>query len=134
MRFATKMVFAVGAAVLSLAAGAPSALASQSTAARPAASVSPDDGSPTNCNFTTSRPTLRRGSSGAAVKQAQCYLNDSLNPANHTPLAVDGDFGSKTEAAVRAFQTCAHISVDGVVGSDTWAQLKFWADNTSYVC
>jgi peptidoglycan hydrolase-like protein with peptidoglycan-binding domain len=134
MRFATRLVVAAGTAVLSLAAGAPSVLTSPSAAARPAATVSPDDGTPTNCTFTTRRPTIRRGSVGAAVRQAQCYLNDSLSPANHTPLSVDGDFGSRTEAAVRTFQSCVHITVDGVVGHNTWAQLVRWANASTFAC
>lgn len=109
-----------------------------SAAAAPAAKpsvVRPADGTPTNCNFTTSRPTISQGSSGAAVKQAQCYLNDSLNPATHTPLSVDGSFGPLTNTAVRTFQGCAHITVDGIVGPQTWSFLQTWANNTTnYIC
>jgi peptidoglycan hydrolase-like protein with peptidoglycan-binding domain len=36
---------------------------------------------------------------------------------------ADGDFGDKTEVAVRAFQTKAGIDVDGEVGEQTWAAL-----------
>lgn len=94
----------------------------------------PADGSPTGCNFTSSRPTVRLGSSGAAVKQAQCYLNDSLNPAKgHARLTVDGAFGSGTNTAVHQFQRCAHLGADGVVGPKTWAALKHWADYTNYI-
>ena len=39
------------------------------------------------------------------------------------PVAVDGIFGVKTEAAVRAFQMDKHLSVDGVVGPKTWSAL-----------
>ena len=86
------------------------------------------------CNYTTSRPSIRQGSSGAAVKQAQCYLNlslaiDSLNPR----LAVDGGFGPKTDAATRTFQRCARITVDGIIGPQTWSQLSYWANSPTWV-
>lgn len=63
-------------------------------------------------------PTLRRGSRGAAVSRLQKALVD----AGH-PLGVDGDFGARTEAAVRAFQARAGLVVDGVAGPATWSRL-----------
>jgi peptidoglycan hydrolase-like protein with peptidoglycan-binding domain len=36
---------------------------------------------------------------------------------------VDGIFGPKTEAAVRAFQQNENLGVDGIVGRQTWAAL-----------
>jgi peptidoglycan hydrolase-like protein with peptidoglycan-binding domain len=38
-------------------------------------------------------------------------------------VAVDGMFGGKTEAAVRAFQRSQQIVPDGIVGPKTWAKL-----------
>jgi peptidoglycan hydrolase-like protein with peptidoglycan-binding domain len=49
-------------------------------------------------------------------------LQQLLRARNH-PVAVDGVFGPKTDAAVRAFQMDAHLAVDGVVGPDTWSAL-----------
>jgi len=63
-------------------------------------------------------PTLRRGSRSAAVRRLQA----ALTTAGH-PVGVDGDFGSATLAAVRAFQTQAGLAVDGVVGPATWDRL-----------
>lgn len=59
------------------------------------------------------RPTLREGSRGWAVKDLQTRLN----------IKVDGDFGPKTEAAVRAYQKSHKLTVDGVVGPQTWSHL-----------
>ena len=35
----------------------------------------------------------------------------------------DGDFGSSTDKAVRAFQKLKGLSIDGVIGKDTWTAL-----------
>ncbi|MBO1331346.1 peptidoglycan-binding protein [Streptomyces sp. VRA16 Mangrove soil] len=78
------------------------------------------------CNYTASEPTLRLGSSGTAVKQLQCQLNRSLFPEKYAPLAVDGSFGARTRDAVYTFQNCIGLSVDGVVGPQTWSELYYW--------
>lgn len=64
-------------------------------------------------------PTLRRGDSGEAV----VYLQTLLCDAGDT-IPVDGKFGQKTEASVRAFQQVEGLTVDGVVGAKTWAALE----------
>ncbi|WP_380285601.1 peptidoglycan-binding protein [Kitasatospora purpeofusca] len=90
------------------------------------------DNQPTQrCNFTDARPTLKQGSSGEAVKQAQCYLGSSLTGE---AILVDGDFGPVTDAATRRFQKCANITVDGVIGAQTWSFLTFWSNSTGFVC
>ncbi len=88
-------------------------------------------GSQDVCNFTIQRPTLRAGSSGSAVQQAQCYLNEAMTGAD---LDEDGDFGPVTHAATKRFQRCAGITVDGTVGAQTWSFLVFWANSTASVC
>jgi peptidoglycan hydrolase-like protein with peptidoglycan-binding domain len=51
-------------------------------------------------------------------------LQQALNRAGAAPrLAEDGDFGARTEAAVRAFQQKAGLDVDGVAGPQTLAKL-----------
>lgn len=64
-------------------------------------------------------PTLRCGDSGEAV----VYLQTLLRDAGDT-IPVDGKFGQKTEAAVRAFQQAEGLTVDGIVGAKTWAALE----------
>lgn len=64
------------------------------------------------------RTTLRSGSNGEAVKEAQTLLNK-----HGAALAVDGAFGKNTEATVRAFQQANGLTADGVIGAKTWAAL-----------
>jgi len=64
-------------------------------------------------------PTLRLGSKGDDVVK----LQQALVVAGAT-LKIDGDFGGKTDAAVRAFQGAHGLTVDGVVGAATWSALK----------
>ncbi|MFF7246060.1 peptidoglycan-binding protein [Embleya sp. NPDC008237] len=83
------------------------------------------------CNYSVQRPTIKRGSTGDAVKQEQCYLNHSLTGDQ---LDEDGVFGPVTEAATRRFQSCADITVDGICGPQTWSFLTFWANASDFVC
>lgn len=76
------------------------------------------------CNYTDSRPTLHVGSSGPAVQQAQCYLNQAVDAG----LDEDGDFGRATRYATQDFQSCADIVVDGRIGAQSWSFLSFWAN------
>jgi hypothetical protein len=64
---------------------------------------------------------LKKGSVGPLVRNLQAKLNQVLIPI--PLLAVDGIFGPKTDAAVRAFQKKAGLSVDGIVGPKTQAAL-----------
>jgi peptidoglycan hydrolase-like protein with peptidoglycan-binding domain len=43
-------------------------------------------------------------------------------------LAVDGQYGKKTTAAVKRFQKAAGITADGIVGPQTWAALNATPD------
>lgn len=64
-------------------------------------------------------PKLRKGSNSGYVKTVQILLNKY----NKAGLVEDGDFGSKTDTAVRAYQKSRGIGVDGIVGVKTWGQL-----------
>ncbi len=75
------------------------------------------------------RPTLRRGASGDAVREVQQRLRDW----GYYEGAVDGKFGSQTEQAVRFFQSRNGLTVDGVVGPQTWAALGYSGGQTASV-
>lgn len=67
---------------------------------------------------------LRNGSSGTAVRELQFYLYlMSAYESSIPAIGIDGQFGSSTEAAVRAYQRYAGLTVDGVVGRTTWDSL-----------
>lgn len=62
---------------------------------------------------------VRLGAQATYARQVQAYLN-----GHGSNLAIDGDFGVKTDAAVRAFQRRWGLSVDGVVGPQTTAAFR----------
>jgi len=64
-------------------------------------------------------PVLKKGSTGQPVRDFQQGLKD----LGYDPGPVDGTFGAKTEAAVKAFQGDRGITADGVVGPITWLNL-----------
>ena len=67
---------------------------------------------------------LRVGSSGRAVRELQFYLYILSAYQNNIPaVRIDGRFGADTEAAVRAYQRSAGLTVDGIVGRATWDSL-----------
>ena len=64
---------------------------------------------------------LRTGSTGSAVEQVQFWLNTLAQYESAIPsLAVDGRYGASTASAVRAFQRRYGLTVDGMVGRETW--------------
>ena len=78
------------------------------TAALPAASTA-----------TGTQPMVYRGSRGDAVRK----LQELLNKKGFDCGAADGIFGSKTYAAVAAFQKANGLGADGIVGPLTWGKL-----------
>jgi len=62
---------------------------------------------------------IRKGDSGTQVEEIQIMLN----MINKVQLTIDGDFGSKTLAAVVSFQKKYKLKPDGIVGNMTYAKL-----------
>lgn len=61
---------------------------------------------------------IKYGSQGNDVKELQKLLNQ-----NGYSLDEDGIFGSKTQSAVKDYQTKNNLTVDGIVGKNTWGAL-----------
>ncbi len=70
----------------------------------------------------STNPTVivRLGDRGLVVIEVQSLLTDF----GFSPGPVDGIFGSRTESAVRAFQSAEGLLVDGLVGQQTFAALS----------
>lgn len=88
----------------------------------PTAPTGPSGGS-TAANvdgISTDRATwMRSGTSGAGVED----LQKKLKEAGFDPGPIDGSFGPKTQAAVKAYQQAKGLAVDGIVGPQTRAAL-----------
>ena len=65
------------------------------------------------------------GARGEDVKTLQERLN-----SNGYKLDVDGNFGPKTQAAVKDYQKKNKLTVDGIVGNNTWGTLTKEQSNT----
>lgn len=64
--------------------------------------------------------TLQFGDSGPEV----VLLQEQLQSLGYDVGAIDGSFGSRTEAAVKAAQIERGLKADGIVGEATWNALK----------
>ncbi len=65
--------------------------------------------------------TIQEGSTGADVELAQYELCRDL--FLNGPEDVDGMFGPKTKTAVEEYQQAEGLTVDGIVGPQTWAKM-----------
>ena len=63
-----------------------------------------------------SEPVLRIGSTGLPVRRAQ----KRMSLVGFDVGGVDGRYGAKTETAVKDLQQRFQVTVDGVVGPQTW--------------
>lgn len=65
------------------------------------------------------KPVLRRGAKNELVTMVQEVLKDNGLYRG----AVDGDFGVGTETAIKNVQRSHRLTVDGVIGNQTWKVL-----------
>ena len=79
----------------------------------------PAPAAPVEAAIRPSGATLRQGARGDDVKGLQQLLIAN----GFDPGPVDGDFGPRTNAAVVAYQKARGLTVDGVVGPQTWGAL-----------
>lgn len=66
------------------------------------------------------RKTIKFGDHGVHV----VYLQQRLTSKGYGVGAIDGKFGNKTLEAVKAFQAENNLTVDGIVGINTWNALE----------
>jgi zinc D-Ala-D-Ala carboxypeptidase len=65
--------------------------------------------------------TLSEGASGEAVRQLQIRV--AGYPGSGSQLAIDGQFGPGTKAAVQRFQSAYGLGADGVAGAQTFNKI-----------
>lgn len=70
---------------------------------------------------------LKEGASGADVRQLQIRV--SGYPGAGNVLALDGEYGPRTKAAVTRFQRAYGLAADGVAGSQTYSKIYALQDN-----
>lgn len=68
---------------------------------------------------TVTLPVLRQGSRGGYVKT----LQHLLKAYGGYEIGADGVFGSWTDTTVRKYQRARNLTVDGIVGAQTWGML-----------
>jgi hypothetical protein len=74
---------------------------------------------PDTFEVTAVRYSIWQGATGPMVQRAQLALNIA-----GAGLAVDGQFGPRTDDATRDFQTARGLEVDGRIGPQTWGALE----------
>jgi len=81
--------------------------------------VTTHGGTRRKCPHQLRAATLRVGSTGTSVRALQWILDWA-----GYPCGVDGDFGKKTEAALKAFQKDMYLDDDGIAGPATIAVVR----------
>lgn len=72
-------------------------------------------------------PTLRKGAANEYVTLVQTWLKKlkyDIGTYGVNKDGIDGEYGTKTVNAIRAFQKSCGIKVDGICGPNTWTMLS----------
>lgn len=115
--------FAVSTAFVSAALAAVTALGTTTASAETEPKV-PIEGVACGFDGTVTPRTVRLGDHGPAVREARClldfwgYIDFSWDDETH------GTFDAHAEEAVRSFEERRGLPVDGVVGPETWEELR----------
>jgi peptidoglycan hydrolase-like protein with peptidoglycan-binding domain len=91
---------------------------------------------PTHSNAAHAEVIANAASNGGAEANASVRASTTARAAHHAinyvktlqralHIAVDGEFGPETEAAIRRFQAEHGLEVDGEVGPQTWGALGY---------
>ena len=68
---------------------------------------------------------IKKGSKGDEVKKLQKNLNKlGFKDNANKPLVEDGNFGAKTEEALKKFQKAKSLEVDGVYGQNSYKAMS----------
>lgn len=70
-------------------------------------------------------PTLKKGSKGTSVKNLQLFLT-----WYGIKVSADGDFGAKTQDALKVFQKTEGISADGIYGKNSQTKANAYKAST----
>lgn len=92
----------------------------------PAAAAEADPVQAADACYTWGR-TLSQGASGEDVRQLQIRV--AYYPGYGAVLAIDGQFGAKTKAAVTRFQQAYGLGADGIAGAATFSKIYALQDN-----
>ena len=78
----------------------------------------------TDVQVTLSLPVLKVGSSSESGPTVIKHLQLMLNQRGGFPILIeDGEFGPSTEASVQHYQQNENLTIDGVVGKQTWTSI-----------
>ncbi len=113
-----RLLLALAASVLTL--------SMASTASADPAPVGSQDFQATDACYTWNR-TLSQGASGSDVTQLQIRVAGWVSYGEN--LALDGQYGPATAAAVKRFQAAYGLSADGVAGSQTYSKIYALQDD-----